>query len=260
MVKKGETGAPASKVEVSELDFWYASRQVLFDVSLDIPCRHVTALIGPSACGKSTFLRILNRMNEMVDETRLSGSVRIDGQDIYHPDTDLVALRRKVGMVFQQSNPFPKSVFENVAYGPRVHGMRHREELCDIVERSLRQVALWDEVKDRLTQNALELSGGQQQRLCIARALAVGPEILLMDEPASNLDPRSTVRIEDLIAELCHDYTIVIVTHNMQQASRVSDYTAFFYEGRLIEFGPTNRVFSMPHEKQTEGYITGRFG
>ncbi len=260
MVENADMGAPASKVQVRELDFWYAARQVLFGVSMDIPCRHVTALIGPSACGKSTFLRILNRMNELLDDTRLEGSVRIDGEDIYGADTNLVALRRRVGMVFQQSNPFPKSVFENVAYGPRVHGIRRREELWEIVERSLRQVALWEEVKDRLSRNALELSGGQQQRLCIARALAVGPEILLMDEPASNLDPRSTVRIEDLIAELCHDYTIVIVTHNLQQASRVSDYTAFFCEGRLIEVGPTNRVFSMPHEKQTESYITGRYG
>ncbi len=260
MLDSADSRAPASKVVVSDLDFWYGPHQVLFGVSMSIPCQHVTALIGPSACGKSTFLRILNRMNELVEDTRLEGTVRIDGQDIYDSACDLVALRRRVGMVFQQSIPFPKSVFENVAYGPRVHGVRRREDLSEIVERSLRQVALWDEVKDRLGRSALELSGGQQQRLCIARALAVGPEILLMDEPASNLDPRSTVRIEDLITELCHDYTIVIVTHNMQQASRVSDFTAFFYEGRLIEFGPTNRVFSMPREKQTEGYITGRFG
>ncbi len=260
MVETGPAQIPASKVQVSDLDFWYGARQVLFGVSMTIPCRHVTALIGPSACGKSTFLRILNRMHEMTDDTRLEGSVCIDGQDIYDGDTDVAALRRRVGMVFQQSNPFPKSVFENIAYGPRVHGIRRREDLSEIVERSLRQVALWDEVKDRLSRNALELSGGQQQRLCIARALAVGPEIVLMDEPASNLDPRSTVRIEDLIAELCQDYTIVIVTHDLQQASRVSDFTAFFYEGRLIEFGPTDRVFSTPRERQTEGYITGRFG
>lgn len=248
------------KIEVQDLDFWYGARQVLFGVSLAIPARHITALIGPSSCGKSTFLRILNRMNEVTDDTRLEGSVRIDGHDIYHDPTDLADLRRRVGMVFQQSNPFPKSVFENVAYGPRIHGVRGRDKLSDIVERSLRQVALWDEVKGRLSHNALELSGGQQQRLCIARALAVNPEILLMDEPASNLDPRSTVRIEDLIGELREAYTILIVTHNMQQAARVSDYTAFFYEGHLVEFDTTDRLFSTPREKQTEEYITGRFG
>jgi phosphate transport system ATP-binding protein len=217
-------------------------------------------LIGPSACGKSTFLRILNRMNEVADETRLEGRVLLDGKDIYADGTDVAAVRRKVGMVFQQSNPFPKSIFENVAYGPRVHGVRNREELSETVERSLRQATLWDEVKDRLHKNALELSGGQQQRLCIARALAVDPEVLLMDEPASNLDPRSTLRIEDLVGQLRQDYSIVIVTHNMQQAARVSDYTAFFYEGRLVEFGATQSLFSMPSEKQTEEYITGRFG
>jgi phosphate transport system ATP-binding protein len=249
-----------SKIVADDVSFWYGARQVLFGVSLSIAARQVTALIGPSACGKSTFLRILNRMNEVADETRLEGTVLIDGEDIYQPHVDLATLRRRVGMVFQHSNPFPKSIFENVAYGPRIHRVRGRDRLAGIVERSLRQVGLWDEVKDRLSKNALELSGGQQQRLCIARALAVDPDILLMDEPASNLDPRSTARIEDLLTELRHDYTIVIVTHNMQQASRVSDTTAFFYEGRLVEYGATKRLFSMPREKQTEEYITGRYG
>lgn len=260
MVERQATQNPANKIVVDDLDLWYGTRQVLYGVSLGIAARRVTALIGPSACGKSTFLRCLNRMNEVCDDTRLEGTVRIDGQDIYQPDADLAALRRRVGMVFQQSNPFPKSVFENVAYGPRVHGVRQRHELSAIVEQTLRQVALWDEVKDRLSRSAFELSGGQQQRLCIARALAVAPEVLLMDEPASNLDPRSTARIEDLIGELRNDYTIVIVTHNMQQASRVSDYTAFFYGGRLVESGATNQIFSMPSETQTEEYITGRIG
>ncbi len=249
-----------SKIVTQDVSFWYGAQQVLFDVSLSIAARSVTALIGPSACGKSSFLGVLNRMNEVDEDSRLEGSVLIDGQDIYAPGTDLSALRRQVGMVFQQSNPFPKSIFENVAYGPRVHGAGGRERLYQLVERSLRQVALWDEVKDRLHKSALELSGGQQQRLCIARALAVDPQVLLMDEPASNLDPRSTARIEDLITELSRDYTIVIVTHNMQQASRVSDFTAFFYEGRLIEFGATRRLFSTPAERQTEEYITGRYG
>ncbi len=260
MLEIGLQDASAVKIDVGDLDFWYGTRQVLFGVTMTVPSRHITALIGPSGCGKSTFLRVFNRMNEVAEETRLEGSVKIDGRDIYLPAADLVTLRRKVGMVFQQSNPFPKSVFENIAYGPRVHGIRRRDELSDIVERCLRQVSLWDEVKDRLAKSALELSGGQQQRLCIARALAVDPEILLMDEPASNLDPRSTVRIEELIGALSENYTIVIVTHNMQQASRVSDYTAFFYEGRLIEFAQTTRLFSMPRERQTEEYITGRVG
>lgn len=260
MVKQQPQQSAKHKIEVHDLDFWYGTRQVLFGVSLAISARQITALIGPSSCGKSTFLRILNRMNEVAEDTRLDGSVRIDGRDIYHDNMDVADLRRRVGMVFQQSNPFPKSVFENVAYGPRVHGVRSRDKLFDVVERSLRQVSLWEEVKDRLSQSALELSGGQQQRLCIARALAVNPEILLMDEPASNLDPRSTVRIEDLMSELREEYTILIVTHNMQQAARVSDYTAFFYEGHLVEFGATNRLFSTPREKQTEEYITGRFG
>jgi phosphate transport system ATP-binding protein len=250
---------PDIKIEVDDLDFWYGPQQVLHGITMRIPAQRITALIGPSGCGKSTFLRSFNRMNEVVEEARWQGSIHIDGRDIYAPDTSLVQLRRKVGMVFQQSNPFPKSVFDNVAYGPRVHGVRRRGELEALVERSLRQAALWDEVKDRLTHSALELSGGQQQRLCIARALAVDPEILLMDEPASALDPRSTVWIEDLIVELRESFTIVVVTHNMQQAARISDYTAFLYEGRLIEMGKTKRIFSTPQEKQTEQYITGRF-
>jgi len=248
------------KVAVERLSFWYGPSQALYDITLRIPARQVTALIGPSGCGKSTFLRTLNRMNDIIESTRHEGSVRIDGEDIYGERNDVVSLRKRVGMVFQKSNPFPKSIFDNVAYGPRIHGVRDRGPLAEIVERSLVRAALWDEVKDRLDMNAMGLSGGQQQRLCIARALAVDPDILLMDEPASALDPRSTARIEDLIAELRADYTIIIVTHNMQQAARVSDFTAFFYEGRLIEFGGTHQIFTTPHERQTEDYITGRFG
>jgi phosphate transport system ATP-binding protein len=227
---------------------------------MDMYSRCVTALIGPSGCGKSTFLRTLNRMNDIIDKTRIDGTVLIDGENIYQSGVDVVALRRKVGMVFQKSNPFPKSVFENVAFGPRIHGTSNKSRLYEIVEKSLTRAGLWDEIKDRLHASALGLSGGQQQRLCIARALAVDPEILLMDEPASALDPRSTARIEDLIGELRTDYTIVIVTHNMQQAARVSDYTAFFYEGVLVEFDKTKELFTMPKEKKTEDYITGRFG
>ena len=259
MVETAKTVTVEPKIEIHDLNFWYGPDQVLFGIAMKVPARRVTALIGPSGCGKSTLLLSINRMNEVFDDTRVDGSIRIDGADIYGPDVNVATLRRKVGMVFQESNPFPKSVFENVAYGLRVQGVRNREALEVIVERSLRQVALWDEVKDRLKQSALKLSGGQQQRLCIARTLAVDPEIILMDEPASALDPRSTVRIEDLIDELRDAYTIVIVTHNMQQAARVSDHTAFLYEGRLIEFGQTNRLFSNPREKQTEAYITGRF-
>lgn len=248
------------KVAVRELDFYYGSVQALFGISMAIPARQVTALIGPSGCGKSTFLRTLNRMNDTIDGARVEGEVLIDGADIYETVRDVVRLRKKVGMVFQKSNPFPKSIFENVAYGPRLHGVRKRDELREIVEKSLKSAALWDEVKDRLDKNATAISGGQQQRLCIARALAIDPEILLMDEPASALDPRSTAKIEDLIAELRERYTIIIVTHNMQQAARVSDLTAFFYEGELIEMGPTKQVFTKPGKKQTEDYITGRFG
>jgi phosphate transport system ATP-binding protein len=248
------------KIVTKNLNFFYGGVQALYDISLDIQERCVTALIGPSGCGKSTYLRTLNRMNDTIEGTRIEGSILIDGQDIYRSNIDVVALRRRVGMVFQKSNPFPKSVFENVAFGPRIHGERNKGRLSDLVEKSLRRAGLWDEVKERLDDSALGLSGGQQQRLCIARALAVGPEVLLMDEPASALDPRSTARIEDLIAELRSDYTIAIVTHNMQQAARVSDYTAFFYEGALVEFGETKQIFTTPKEKQTEDYITGRFG
>jgi len=248
------------KVRVENLDFYYGPVQALFGITLDIPARQVTALIGPSGCGKSTFLRTLNRMNDIIAGARIEGKITIDGMDIYRDGSDVVSLRKMVGMVFQKSNPFPKSVFDNVAYGPRIHGIGDRARLEEIVERSLVRAGLWEEVRDRLDQSALALSGGQQQRLCIARALAVDPHILLMDEPASALDPRSTARIEDLIGELRREYTIVIVTHNMQQAARVSDYTGFFYEGRLVEFGPTQQIFTTPREKQTEDYITGRFG
>ena len=239
---------------------FYGDVRALQEISLDVPQNRVTALIGPSGCGKSTFLRCLNRMNDMVDGVRVVGDVLLDGKDIYRPETDVVELRKQVGMVFQKSNPFPKSIFDNVAYGPRLSGIRDRGTLYEIVESSLQRSALWEEVKDRLNDSALQLSGGQQQRLCIARALATDPEVLLMDEPASALDPASTSRIEDLIFELRDRYTIVIVTHNMQQAARVSDRTAFFYEGQLVEAGPTKQLFTTPNEKQTEDYITGRFG
>lgn len=239
---------------------YYGDCQVLFDINLSIPKGDVTAIIGPSGCGKSTLLRAINRMNDIIECVRTSGRVLVDGEDIYGEDINVVALRKKVGMVFQKPNPFPKTIFENVAFGPRIHGVKNRAELAEIVERSLVRAALWDEVKDRLHTNAMELSGGQQQRLCIARALAVDPKILLMDEPASALDPKSTAKIEDLIDELKGPYTIVIVTHNMQQAARVSDWTAFLYEGHLVEFGPTKRIFTKPSERQTEDYITGRFG
>jgi phosphate transport system ATP-binding protein len=249
-----------TKIKVENLNFYYGQRQSLFTITMNMYSRCVTALIGPSGCGKSTFLRTLNRMNDIIDKTRIDGTVLIDGENIYRSGVDVVALRRKVGMVFQKSNPFPKSVFENVAFGPRIHGTSNKSRLYEIVEKSLTRAGLWDEIKDRLHASALGLSGGQQQRLCIARALAVDPEILLMDEPASALDPRSTARIEDLIGELRTDYTIVIVTHNMQQAARVSDYTAFFYEGVLVELDKTKELFTMPKQKKTEDYITGRFG
>ena len=255
-----ELAAARSKISVSDLDFFYGVNQALFDITLKVPEHCVTALIGPSGCGKSTFLRCLNRMNDMIEDTRLTGSVLLDDEDIYRPRTDVVELRKRVGMVFQKSNPFPKTIFENIAYGPKVAGMRKRAVLQEIVEHSLKQAALWDEVKDRLNQSALQLSGGQQQRLCIARALATSPAVLLMDEPASALDPAATSRIEDLIFELKDNYTIVIVTHNMQQAARVSDQTAFFFQGELVEAGPTNTLFTNPEKPQTEDYITGRFG
>ena len=257
---KNDTPTGPTAIEVRNLAFHYGASQALFNINIAIPARQVTALIGPSGCGKSTFLRTLNRMNDIIAGVRVEGDILIDNENIYRDKIDVVRLRKRVGMVFQKSNPFPKSIFENVAYGPRIHGMKDKGQLGEIVEQSLRQAALWDEVKDRLGHNAVGLSGGQQQRLCIARALAVQPEILLMDEPASALDPKSTARVEDLIDELKTKYTIVIVTHNMQQAARVSDWTAFFYEGRLVEYGRTKRVFTNPKEKQTEDYITGRFG
>jgi phosphate transport system ATP-binding protein len=248
------------KLETRNLSFFYGPTQALFDVTLSIPERSVTALIGPSGCGKSTFLRTLNRMNEIIEGTRVSGRVMLEGTDIYETGIDVVALRKRIGMVFQKSTPFPKSVFENVAYGPRVAGHRGSKSLSELVEACLRRAALWDEVKDRLGDSALELSGGQQQRLCIARALATNPDVLLMDEPASALDPASTARVEDLIFELKQNYTIVIVTHNMQQAARVSDRTAFFNHGHLIEIDATPKIFTRPGQKQTEDYVTGRFG
>jgi phosphate transport system ATP-binding protein len=248
------------KIAVRNLCVHYGDTLALDSVSLDVPTNRVTALIGPSGCGKSTFLRCLNRMNDHIPGVRVSGHVKIDDDPIYDPAVDPVVLRKRVGMVFQKSNPFPKSIFDNVAFGPRVHGERDAVRLREIVERTLRQAALWEEVHDRLDGSALDLSGGQQQRLCIARALAVEPEVVLMDEPASALDPIATAKIEELIHELKTAYTIVIVTHNMQQAARVSDLTAYFYLGRLIEFGPTARLFTNPERQETEDYITGRFG
>jgi phosphate transport system ATP-binding protein len=249
------------KVGVRRLNFFYGAQQALHNISLDVPERVVMAFIGPSGCGKSTFLRTLNRMNDTIPATRAEGEILIDGEDIYAPGTDVVALRRKVGMVFQKSNPFPKSIFDNVAYGLRINRMtRNKTELHERVEQALRDAALWSEAKDRLKSSALSLSGGQQQRLCIARALAVRPEILLMDEPASALDPIATQKIEELIVELKRQYTIIIVTHNMQQAARVSDRTAFFWLGKLIEVNATKKMFTNPVEKLTEDYITGRFG
>jgi phosphate transport system ATP-binding protein len=255
-----DMSAHAAAIEARHLDFFYGEHQVLFDVSLTVPERSVTALIGPSGCGKSTFLRTLNRMNDLIEGSRCRGEILVEGQNIMDPAVDVVLLRKHVGMVFQKSTPFPKSIFDNVAYGPRVAGEKNRAVLADLVESCLRKAALWEEVKDRLTTSAMSLSGGQQQRLCIARTLATDPRIILMDEPASALDPASTDRIENLIGELCANYTIVIVTHNMQQASRVSHQTAFFYKGKLIESGPTMKIFTHPSEKKTEDYVTGRFG
>jgi len=247
-------------VQVKDLHLYYGRAQALCGITMDFPRHQVTALIGPSGCGKSTFLRCLNRMNDLIDEARTVGVILLDGQDITDPAFDVIELRRRVGMVFQRATPFPKSIYENVAYGLRIGGISSRALLDEAVENSLRRAGLWDEVKDRLRESALGLSGGQHQRLCIARAIAVHPEIILMDEPCSALDPRSTARIEDLIAELRSEYTIIIVTHNMQQAARVSDYAAFLYEGALIEFGPTKDLFTKPQKKETEDYITGRFG
>lgn len=258
--EKPSTAASTYSVKVNHLDFYYGDHQALFNIDFDAMPKEVVALIGPSGCGKSTFLRILNRMNDLIPNTRTEGEVLINGQDIFHPSMDLTGLRKRVGMVFQKSNPFPKSIYENIAFGPRIHGINDRKILDELVEKSLKGAALWDEVKDRLKTSALDLSGGQQQRLCIARALAVEPKILLMDEPASALDPRSTAKVEELISELKKEYSIVIVTHNMQQAARVSDRTAFFFEGKLVEFNTTQHIFTNPDQQQTENYITGRFG
>ncbi|MBL7648458.1 MAG: phosphate ABC transporter ATP-binding protein [Candidatus Hydrogenedentes bacterium] len=258
-----EREAPASdhtKIEIRNLSFFYGETKALSNINMNIPENQVTALIGPSGCGKSTLLRNFNRMNDIIQGTRVEGQILINGEDIYRKGLYVDELRKHVGMVFQKPNPFPKTIYENVAYGPRIHGTNKQRDLDPIVEQSLIRAALWDEVKDRLHASAMTLSGGQQQRLCIARALAVGPDILLMDEPTSALDPKSTARIEDLIDELRGDYTIVIVTHNMQQASRISDRTGFMYEGVLIEYGATNKIFLSPDKKQTEDYITGRFG
>jgi phosphate transport system ATP-binding protein len=249
------------KLSVTHANFFYGTQQALHDVSLKIRQCYVTALIGPSGCGKSTFLRALNRMNDLIPGARLEGRVELDGHDVYGGSMDVIQLRRRVGMIFQRSNPFPMSIYENVAYGPRVNGLtRKRAELDAIVEKTLKSAALWDEVKDRLSRSAMSLSGGQQQRLCIARALAVEPEVLLMDEPASALDPISTAKVEELIYELKRKYTIVIVTHNMQQAARVSDETGFFLSGKLVEFAETKKLFTAPVQRETEDYITGRFG
>ena len=248
------------KIEIKDLDFYYGDFQALEDVTFKIPANKVTALIGPSGCGKSTFLRTINRMNDLIQGTRVEGEVLLDGQEVYSEQTDVVKLRKRVGMVFQEPNPFPKSIYDNVAYGPRIHGVKDKDELDEIVETSLKHAALWDEVKDRLDKSAIGISGGQQQRLCIARALAVDPDILLMDEPTSALDPIATGEIEDLLANLKQEYTIVIVTHSMQQAARISDYTAFFLLGEMIEHGPTERIFEKPENQKTEDYITGRFG
>ncbi len=247
-------------LEIQDLCLWYGNTQALKNVSMEIPEKSITAFIGPSGCGKSTFLKTLNRMNDLIPGVKITGSVTYHNQDIYAPGVDATALRKEIGMVFQKPNPFPMSIYDNIAYGPRTHGIKSRAKLDDIVERSLRDAAIWDEVKDRLKKSALGLSGGQQQRLCIARALAVEPEVLLMDEPTSALDPISTAKIEELAMELKTRYTIVIVTHNMQQAVRISDNTAFFLLGELIEYGNTERLFAQPQEKRTEDYITGRFG
>jgi phosphate transport system ATP-binding protein len=266
-VKVPEREAPASPsangdslIQVSRLNLYYGSSRALKDINIKLREKVVTAFIGPSGCGKSTLLRCFNRMNDLIDIVRIDGSVTIGGHDIYAKDVDVIELRKRVGMVFQKSNPFPKSIYENIAYGLRLHGVTKKAEVDEVVERSLRQAALWEEVKDRLHSSGLGLSGGQQQRLCIARAIAIQPEIILMDEPASALDPIATAKIEELVLELKKDYTIVIVTHNMQQAARISDYTAFFYIGELIEYDTTLKIFTNPSVKQTEDYVTGRFG
>lgn len=255
-----QTDAGDAKFSVQGMDFYYGKHKALKQINIDVYAREITALIGPSGCGKSTFLRTLNRMNDLLPGTRVDGSLRLDGLDIYDRSVDVVALRKRVGMVFQKANPFPKSIYDNIAYGPRIHGVKSRAQLDEIVERSLRGGALWDEVKDHLKKSAMDLSGGQQQRLCIARALAVEPEVLLMDEPCSALDPISTFRIEELMEELRKSYTIVLVTHNMYQASRVSQRTGFFLMGELVEVGATEEIFERPKDKRTDDYIRGRFG
>lgn len=249
-----------TKIKTEHLDLYYGQNHALKDINLDIYEKKITAFIGPSGCGKSTYLKTLNRMNDLVDGVKIEGKVYLDEEDIYSPQVDTTLLRKKIGMVFQQPNPFPMSIYDNIAYGPRIHGIKNKAQLDDIVERSLRGAALWDEVHDRLKKSALGLSGGQQQRLCIARALAVEPEVLLMDEPTSALDPISTLKIEDLMDELKKKYTVAIVTHNMQQATRIADYTAFFLVGEVIEYAPTDELFTVPKDKRTEDYITGRFG
>ncbi len=248
------------KIQVNDLSLYYGEKKAVKEISMQIPANKVTALIGPSGCGKSTFLRCINRMNDLIPSVKITGELLVEGIDIYDKNVDVVNIRKKIGMVFQKSNPFPKSIYENIAYGPRINGINDKTQLDEIVETSLRQAAIWDELKDRLGDSAMGLSGGQQQRLCIARTLAVSPDIILMDEPASALDPISTSKIEELVHELKEQYTIIIVTHNMQQAARTSDHTAFFYMGELIEMGKTNTIFTKPEKKQTEDYITGRFG
>lgn len=248
------------KMSVKDLDLYYGQKQALKNINMDIHSNAITALIGPSGCGKSTFLKTLNRMNDLIDNVRITGQVTLDGEDIFDRNMDVTMLRKRVGMVFQQPNPFPMSVYDNIAYGPRVHGIKNKAKLDEIVEESLRGAAIWDEVKDNLKKSALRLSGGQQQRICIARALATKPEVILMDEPTSALDPISTTKIEDLMEELKRQYTVVVVTHNMQQAVRVSDYTAFFLVGDMVEYGETKELFTYPKDKRTEDYITGRFG
>jgi len=262
MVEPQQSRLPAlrSKMKIDDLNVYYGSFHAMKHASLDVPDRHVMALIGPSGCGKSTFLRALNRMHDLTPGARVTGTVTLDGNDIYAPGIDPVTVRHRIGMVFQRPNPFPKSIYENVVYGPKIHGEGNAKRLAEICERSLRAAALWDEAKDRLHRSALDLSGGQQQRLCIARVLAVEPEVILMDEPASALDPIATSKIEDLIGELKSEYTVVIVTHSMQQAARISDITAFFHLGEIVEVGTTNQIFTKPREKRTEDYITGRFG
>ncbi|MEO0010287.1 MAG: phosphate ABC transporter ATP-binding protein PstB [candidate division WOR-3 bacterium] len=248
------------RIEIQQLNLWFGTNHVLRDISLSIPARSVTAIMGPSGCGKSTLLRCINRMNDLISDTRITGRILIDGRNIFSPETDVIELRKRVGMVFQKPNPFPKSIFENIAFGIRIHRLAHGRELKERVERALRQANLWEEVKDRLHDNAFSLSGGQQQRLCLARCLAVEPEIILLDEPASALDPHSTARLEELIIQLKNEYTIVIVTHNMQQAARVSDYCAFVMLGELVEFNRTERVFTNPNDRRTEDFLGGKFG